>query len=69
MALTLPTFSNIPDPTGDRILAAFTGWTDVNGNALTPVQAYRQWLRAELTNHVTQFEAQAANASISADLT
>lgn len=56
MTTELPTFS-VNDVTKNRILAAFSNRYDVNGAALTPVQAYKAWLRDQLTAEVLRAEA------------
>jgi len=54
---TLPTF-DVTQTVADRILAAFTGERDENGQALTPAQAYKRWLRMNLASRVRTHEAE-----------
>jgi hypothetical protein len=53
----LPTF-NVTQSVADRILAAFSGQRDENGNSLTPAQAYKRWLRDNLAATVRSREAE-----------
>jgi hypothetical protein len=53
----LPTLT-VTDAQANRILLAFGGQVDEAGAALTPVQAYRRWLRESVRNHVLLVEGQ-----------
>jgi hypothetical protein len=64
---TLPTFT-VTQTTADRLFAAFSGQVDEAGNALTPVQAYRRWLKQNLVNRVLQSEAQGSKSSLEDDI-
>lgn len=64
---TLPTFT-VTDPVAQRILKVFENQTDETGAALTPQQAYKRWLRGQLSAYVTNMEAVAASDSLEADL-
>jgi hypothetical protein len=63
----LPTFT-VSQATADRLLAAFSGQVDEQGNALTPIQAYRRWLKQNLVNRVTQYEANGSKSSLETDI-
>lgn len=64
---TLPTF-DVTQSVADRILAAFTGRKDENGVTLTPVKAYRRWLRSNLIEEVTMAEAEDDKTQLQSDL-
>lgn len=64
----LPTFT-VTDATATRLLKAFEGQTDPEGNPLTAQQAYKVWLKSNLMSYVTSQEAKAGSATLSAELT
>lgn len=64
---SLPTFT-VGNATADRLLAAFSGWTDEQGNPLTPVQAYRIWLRGSLISYVKAVEARKSRDDLEAQM-
>lgn len=68
MATTLPTITIQDDAVAQRLLAAFTGQTDANGNPLTAAQAYRRWLRDELVRYVVATEATGSKDSLTASV-
>lgn len=63
----LPTF-NVEQATADRLLAAFSNQTDEMGLPLTPVQAYRRWLKRALTNIVLDYESEQGRKSLEQDI-
>lgn len=58
----LPTLT-VTTNQADRLLAAFDGQYDADGNVLTPAQAYRQWLRDGLRAYVLRSEARTIDES------
>jgi hypothetical protein len=64
---TLPTFT-VTQATADRLLAAFSGQVDEAGVELTPVQAYRRWLKQTLVNRVMQSEANDNRAGLESNI-
>jgi hypothetical protein len=55
----LPTLAIDDQALFDRVVAAFEGEVDNNGNPLTPQQAYKRWLKGQLRERVTYKEANA----------
>jgi hypothetical protein len=64
---TLPTFT-VDQATADRLLAAFDGQVDDTGAALTPVQAYRKWLRGLLVHFVTNQESASSATTLESSM-
>lgn len=65
----LPTFT-VSDSAATRILNAFKGQTDYNtGAALTPMQAYKRWLRDSLIRHVKAVEAETTADPLESEMT
>lgn len=59
MALTLPTLTIQDDAVAQKVLVAFSGTMDpATGAELTPPQAYKRWLRAQLIEYVAQMRTQ-----------
>lgn len=59
MAVTLPTITIQDNAIAQKVFDAFSGVVDpATGNPITPQQAYRQWLRAQLVEYVSQIRAQ-----------
>ena len=63
----LPTLT-VTQAIADRLLAAFDGQVDETGAALTPVQAYKSWLRQHLVLQVTRTEADASASALDAQI-
>lgn len=62
--IELPTIQGLPEvPVTEsqsaRILAAFEGKVDADGEPIDPADAYRAWLMAALLDHVVAFELRA----------
>lgn len=63
----LPTFT-VTDAVAARLLKAFEGQTLPDGTALTPVQAYRRWLKAHLISKVAAYESESNRTSLDNDI-
>lgn len=60
---TLPTFT-VTDAVSQRLLAAFEGEFDlVTGQPITATQAYKRWLKAQLTQFVRMRESMKSAAT------
>lgn len=63
----LPTFM-VTDAVANRLMAAFSGQTDDNGLPITPQQAYKRWLRQQLTQYVVRRESEASGETLGNEL-